>query len=95
MAGITRQKTIDTARKLGLTVLEQDYTLSDVYAADEVFVTGTFPSQVPVREVDGRAIGHGSGAAGPVTKSIQEAYKADVKAGIQKGRQAAIDSVTE
>lgn len=90
MAGITRQKTIDVARKLGLTVLEKDYTLNDVYSADEAFVTGTFPSQVPVREIDGRLMGDGSGQAGPITSKIQAAYKEDVKVHQQQGREECI-----
>lgn len=93
MAGITRQKTIDVARRLGLTVHEKDYTLNDVYSADEAFVTGTFPSQLPVREIDGRAMGDGTGVAGPITSKIQAAYKEDVKAHMQKGREEAIQAL--
>jgi hypothetical protein len=37
-----------------MTVRERNFTLTDVYNAEEAFVTGTFAGLVPVREVDGR-----------------------------------------
>ncbi|MFT6052771.1 MAG: branched-chain amino acid aminotransferase, partial [Halioglobus sp.] len=57
--GITRGKVIDMARNLGLVVREKNFTLTDVYNAEEAFVTGTFAGLVPVTEVDGRIIGNG------------------------------------
>lgn len=94
MAGITRQKTIDVARSLGIIVHERDFTLTSVYGADEAFVTGTFPSQLPVSEVDGRKIGTGDGQAGPVTVRLQQKYKEDVKVEMAKGREAALQAIT-
>jgi branched-chain amino acid aminotransferase len=57
---------------LEMPVYEKDFTLSEVYTADEAFVTGTFAGMIPVREVDGRVIG--SGGRGPWTAKLQEAY---------------------
>ncbi|KAJ5908464.1 D-alanine aminotransferase [Penicillium taxi] len=57
MQGITRQKTIDVCRSNGIPVQELDFSLTEVYGADEAFVTGTFPSQLHIREVDSREIG--------------------------------------
>lgn len=84
MQGITRQKTIDTCKILGIPVEEKDFTLTSVYSADEVFVTGTFPSQLPVVEVDGRMIGDGK--AGPIVAQINGGYKELVKADVERGR---------
>ncbi|KAF3050836.1 hypothetical protein E8E11_007660 [Didymella keratinophila] len=50
MQGITRQKTIDVCRANGIPVREMDFTLTEVYGADEAFCTGTFPSQIHVTE---------------------------------------------
>ena len=47
------------ARNMGLVVREKNFTLTDVYNAEEAFVTGTFAGLVPVTEVDGRIIGNG------------------------------------
>ena len=58
--GITRGKVLELARNLGLTVREKNFTLTDVYNAEEAFVTGTFAGLVPVTEVDGRIIGEGN-----------------------------------
>ena len=81
LPGITRALVIETARAAGITVFEKDFSLTDVYAADEVFVTGTFGGLTPVREVDGRVIGDDSGI-GPMTKRLiglyREAIDADV-----------------
>lgn len=55
--GITRQNILDLCRANGVTAVEKDFSLYDVYAAEEAFVTGTFSGVVPVRSVDGRMIG--------------------------------------
>ncbi|KAJ5618003.1 Aminotransferase class IV [Penicillium hordei] len=72
MQGITRQKSIDVCRANGIPVRELDFTLTEAYGADEAFCTGTFPSQIHVREIDGRTIG--SGKRGPITERIQQLY---------------------
>ena len=59
MKGITRQKTIDVCKANGIPVFEKNFSLVDVYSADEAFVTGTFGAQTPVVDVDGRTIGEG------------------------------------
>jgi branched-chain amino acid aminotransferase len=56
--GITRGNIIRLARDNDIPVLEKSFSLYDVYGADEAFVTGTFAGLAPVREVDGRHIGH-------------------------------------
>lgn len=74
MNGITRQKVIDLCRINQIPVFERNYSLVDTYGADEAFLTGTFGAQTPVGEIDGRVIGDGQ--LGPVTKRIQDLYKA-------------------
>jgi len=66
--GITRQAVLDLAASAGLTCETGDYTLPQLYTADEVFVTGTMGGLTPVTAIDGRVIGGGS--AGPVTRRL-------------------------
>ncbi|HSF63180.1 MAG TPA: D-amino acid aminotransferase [Paracoccaceae bacterium] len=78
MNGITRGKVIDLCRQNGIPVFERNYTLVDVYSADEMFLTGTFGAQTPVGMVDGRVIG--TGQMGAVTTRLRTLYKALVGA---------------
>ena len=78
MNGITRGKVIDLARAHGIPVFERNFSLVDVYGADEMFLTGTFGAQTPVGAVDGRVIG--TGQIGPVTERLRGLYKALVGA---------------
>lgn len=78
MKGITRQKTIDVCKAHGIAVMEKNFSLVDVYSADEAFVTGTFGAQTPVVDVDGRTIGEGK--PGPMVKKIRELYHAMAEA---------------
>lgn len=71
--GITRGLVIELARKAGRVAHEADFTLDDVYAADESFVTGTFGALTPVTAVDGHTIG--SGEPGPVTSELRQLYQ--------------------
>lgn len=77
MNGITRAVTLELCREHGIPARETDFSLTQVYGADEAFVTGTFAGQVPVREVDGRVLG--GGTRGPVTRRLQELYAERVR----------------
>ena len=57
MNGITRGKILKVAKEQGIPNYEKNFSLFDVYGADEAFVTGTFGGLTPVTEVDGRIIG--------------------------------------
>jgi len=59
LGGITRGAVLRLSREAGIPTYERDFSLTDVYGADEAFVSGTFAGIVPVREVDGRMIGDG------------------------------------
>ena len=59
-------------RAHGITAHEKTFSLTDVYSAQEAFVTGTFAGVAPVRTIDGRTIGGGD--RGPVVTRLQELY---------------------
>ncbi len=70
LGGITRGLALEIARDAGITAIEKDFSLTDVYGADEAFVTGTFAGIVPVREVDGRQLT----CRGPMVERLQRLY---------------------
>ena len=88
LGGITRKVIINIAKDAGLTVQERNFSLHDVYNADEAFITGTFAGVTPVAEVDGRTI---AAAPGPVVKKLQTLYKEKVAADIARGRVLAFE----
>jgi branched-chain amino acid aminotransferase len=73
LGGITRGTVLRTARESGIAAYEKNFSLTDVYGAEEAFVTGTFAGLVPVREVDGRVIG--DLAERPVTDRLRDLYR--------------------
>jgi branched-chain amino acid aminotransferase group I len=72
LPGITRATVIELAREHGVALEVRRISLSEVYAADEMFTTGTMGELSPVLEADGRTIG--DGAIGPLTRRIQRLY---------------------
>jgi branched-chain amino acid aminotransferase len=72
--GITRAAVLDLAAAAGIACETGDYTLPQLYTADEAFVTGTMGGLVPVVTVDGRTIGDGQ--PGPVTKQLTAQFAA-------------------
>jgi branched-chain amino acid aminotransferase len=77
LGGITRGVVLAVARDAGIPAYEKSFSLTDVYGADEAFVTGTFAGLVPVREVDGRAIGEPGRR--PVTGQLRRLYREAVE----------------
>ncbi|WP_203301735.1 MULTISPECIES: branched-chain amino acid transaminase [Marinobacter] len=77
LEGITRQTILDFASELNIPVKERRITRDEVYIADEAFFTGTAAEVLPIRELDGRAIG--AGKRGPVTEKLQAMYFDAVK----------------
>ncbi len=73
MNGITRAKIIALCEANAIAVHQRDFSLVDVYGAQEAFVTGTFGGLTPVVEVDGRVIG--AGRLGPVTGRLRALYQ--------------------
>ena len=82
LMGVSRDAVITIARDLGYEVIERKFVRSDIYTADEAFLTGTAAEVTPVREVDDRPIG--SGTRGPVTKEVQQTYFSAVKGGLDQ-----------
>ncbi|WP_370226059.1 aminotransferase class IV [Pararhodobacter marinus] len=74
--GITQGAVISACREAGVTVRECDFTLAQVYSADEAFVTGTLGGVTPVCRIDGRGIGDGK--PGPTTERARALYEAAV-----------------
>ena len=70
--GITRGTILEICEASGTPVDIGDFSLAEVYAADEAFVTGTMGGVTPVLEVDGRPIG--DGRTGPYTSKLGAAY---------------------
>lgn len=73
LGGITRANVIQVCREAQIPVYEKNFSLTDVYGADEAFVTGTFAGVVPVTEVDGRAL---TSSRGPMVERLQGLYRA-------------------
>jgi len=72
--GITRGNVIKLCRENRIEVCQKNFSLMEVYAADEAFVTGTFGGVAYVSEVDGRMIGKGE--PGPLTRKLMDLYAA-------------------
>jgi branched-chain amino acid aminotransferase len=77
MNGITRGKVIEICHKNNIVVKEKNFSLTDVYDADEAFVTGTFGGLTPVINVDGRAIGTRD-QMGPMTQRLRDLYHQEI-----------------
>ena len=82
LGGITRGNVLRMCRDGGITARETTFSLTDVYSAQEAFVTGTFAGVVPVRSVDGRTIG--TGKRGPVVERLQDMYRDLVAADVAR-----------
>ena len=79
LGGITRGAVLRAARREGIPAYEKDFSLYDVYSADEAFTTGTSAGLTPVVRVDGRTVGSGDraldDASGPMTRRLRAAVK--------------------
>ena len=75
LEGITQDSVMTIARDLGIEVRVDHILRSDLYTADEAFLTGTAAEVVPIRAVDDRELGD----PGPITRKIQEIYQATVR----------------
>ena len=73
LGGITRANVLDICRRNGIVCHEKNFSLSQVYSAEEAFCTGTFAGVVPVRQIDGRIIG--DALPGPTVLRLQQLYK--------------------
>ncbi|MBC1976671.1 D-amino-acid transaminase [Listeria booriae] len=76
LSGITRQVILQVARDIGVPVAETGFTLTDLAAADEVFISSTTIEVTPIIEIDGKQVRDGK--RGPITKKIHDAFTAEV-----------------
>ena len=72
LGGLTRDSIMTMASALGLQTFETTIAREQIYAADEIFMTGTAAEVTPVRQVDHITIGNGG--CGPVTKMLQDRF---------------------
>src|ERR1019366_8968670 len=77
LEGITQQSVETIARDLGYPVVYEPIIRTDLYTADEAFLTGTAAEVVPIRAVDDRPVGDGK--PGPITQKLQQTYFAAVR----------------
>jgi branched-chain amino acid aminotransferase len=75
--GITRRTVMDLAKQAGFEMVEKEFSLFNVYNADECFLTGTGAECIPVNTADRRTIG--TGKAGPVTEKVLALYREYVR----------------
>jgi branched-chain amino acid aminotransferase len=73
MNGITRENVIRVCKQKDIPCKQKNFSLYDVYDADEAFVTGTFGGLTPVVKIDGRIIGNGT--YGNFTKKLSSFYE--------------------
>jgi branched-chain amino acid aminotransferase len=80
LQGITQDSIRTIAADLGVEYREANIVRSDLYTADEAFLSGTAAEVVPIRSVDDRELGE----PGPITKEIQATYFAAVKGEVDR-----------
>jgi len=73
MNGITRGNVIRVCKENGINCEQKNFSLFDVYGADEAFVTGTFGGVTPVTTIDGKLIGNGN--FGEVSRKVSDLYE--------------------
>jgi branched-chain amino acid aminotransferase len=73
LEGITRATLLELLREAGISTVEREVDLTELYAADEAFLCSTGMEITPIGSVDGLTIGSGE-APGSVTRALQAAY---------------------
>jgi len=85
LEGITRALVIRILKEdLGIEVIERPISRSELYIADEIFMTGTAAEVTPIVEVDNRKIGEGK--VGEITRKVQEVFFSAVRGKLEKYR---------
>lgn len=84
MNGITRAKVIEVCQRSGITCRQKNFSLFDVYGADEAFVTGSFGGITPVTKIDGRQITEY--VSGKITQRLQKLYEQEIEESVQKAK---------
>jgi branched-chain amino acid aminotransferase len=84
LGGITRANVIALCQQNNIVLRERNFSLTEVYSAEEAFVTGTFAGLVPVTMVDGRVLDSANVASRPMIHRLQKLYLALVQADVEK-----------
>lgn len=84
LEGVTQDSVLTIAKDLGVEAVHGNILRSDLYTADEAFMSGTAAEVVPIISVDDRRVG--DGAPGAVTRKIQEVYTAAVRGQVDRYR---------
>jgi D-alanine transaminase len=79
LPSITRELILEIAREQKVPVSEKPFTKKELFAMDEVFVSGTTTDVTPIVDIDGKKIG--SGKPGPVSKQLYAGLQARLYAG--------------
>src|SRR4029078_1385198 len=82
LEGITRDTTISIAKEMGYEIIERPISRTELYLADELFLTGTAAEIVAITKIDGHDVG--SGKEGVVTRSIRQKYEKLVSGKLKK-----------
>lgn len=82
LEGITQDSVLTIARDLGFDVEFGNILRSDLYVAEEAFLTGTAAEVVPIASVDDRVVG--DGRPGPITRRLQETFQAAVRGKVDR-----------
>src|SRR5690625_77883 len=77
LSGITRKKIIQLCETMGIKVNEETFTVDDMLAADEVFITATKLDVVPILKIDNHTIGTGS--PGETTLKLLQAFRSAIQ----------------
>jgi branched-chain amino acid aminotransferase len=82
LEGITRHTSITIAGEMGYEIIERPISRTELYFADEIFLTGTAAEIIAITKIDGHVVGNGK--EGMVTRSIREKYEKVVYGKIKK-----------
>ncbi len=82
LEGVTQSSVMAIARDFGYDVAADNILRSDLYIADEAFLTGTAAEVVPINSVDDRLVG--DGRPGPITRQLQETFQAAVRGQVDR-----------
>jgi len=84
LAGVTRQVVLDICAREGLPYCEQPIYLTELYDAEEMFITGTTREVAPIIMIDGKPVG--TGQPGPFVRRLGELYRDEAKAATMDAR---------
>lgn len=77
LAGVTRKTVCQLAKKEGIDLAEQDLTIDDLLAADEIFMTNVIMTVLPVTQMEQHQVGDGK--VGPIAQKLKQAYDREVE----------------